>query len=72
MAQTLPSWRERVADEFTEQKGGWVKTRWVARFAAGVLTLGSWDFGIAALGNGHAKFTRAVRQANELTRARRR
>jgi hypothetical protein len=72
VAQRLPSWRERVADEFGEQTGGWAKAWWVARFAAALMTLGNWDFGVAALGNGDAKFNRAVRQATELTRAKRR
>jgi hypothetical protein len=36
------------------------------------MTLGNWDFGIAALGNGNAKFNRAVRQATELTQSKRR
>lgn len=72
MTPPLPSWRERVADEFGEQEGGWAKAWWVARFAAALLTFGNCDFGIAALGNGDAKFSRAVRKAAELTRAKRR
>jgi hypothetical protein len=62
VAERLPSWRERVADEFGEQTGAWAKAWWVARFAAALMTVGNWDFGIAALGNGDAKFNRAVRR----------
>ncbi len=71
MAERLPTWRERVADEFGEQDGGWAKVWWIARFVAAVLTLGNWSFGIAALGSGDAQFNRAVRQATALTRAKR-
>jgi hypothetical protein len=71
MPQRLPSWRYRAADEFREQEGGRAKAWWVARFGAAVMTLGNFDFGIAALGNGDAQFNRAVRQAAQLTRAKR-
>ena len=63
----LPTnWRARVADEFREQQGVARKAWWVIRFALAIVTLGNADFGVAALGNGKAKFERAVRKAAEL------
>jgi len=64
------SWRARVADEFREQRGAARKAWWVARFALASATLGNADLGIAALGNGKAKFERALRKAAELDRLR--
>ncbi|MBV9101558.1 MAG: hypothetical protein JO198_11025 [Candidatus Dormibacteraeota bacterium] len=69
-AAKLPTWRERVKDEFCDQRGGARKAWWVVRFAAGLATLGNFSFGVAALGSGEAHFARAVRKAAELDRSR--
>ena len=57
-----------MADEFREQRGVVRKTWWVTRFTLAAATLGQFDFGVAAFGNGKAQFDRAVRKAAELQR----